>query len=71
MDYINELRNKIRYYDYHYYELADSDISDQTYDGFMNELKRLEDSAQSIPADSPTQVIGPVGAKIYMKENGL
>jgi DNA ligase (NAD+) len=67
---INELKKVLRRHDYMYYVLAANEISDQEYDELFRALKILE-LEQPILEDSPTQVIGPVSARIHMKENGL
>ncbi|MEE9432224.1 MAG: NAD-dependent DNA ligase LigA [Melioribacteraceae bacterium] len=56
---INELREKIREYDYNYYVLAESKVSDFNYDKLLKELEILETSnPQLITNDSPTQRVG-------------
>lgn len=39
---IDELREKIRKYDYEYYVKAEPSISDEEYDMLMKELEKLE-----------------------------
>ncbi len=39
---IEELREKIRDYDYRYYVLAEPKISDQEYDALIKDLEKLE-----------------------------
>ena len=57
--YIEELRDKIRVYDYSYYILAESKISDYEYDQLVKELQKLEnENPQFITPDSPTQRVG-------------
>ena len=52
----NQLRNKIRKYDHHYYVLDDPTIPDAEYDRLMRELIKLETShPEIITTDSPTQ----------------
>ena len=56
---IRELREKIRKYDYHYYVLSESLISDYEYDQLYKELERLEkENPHLITPDSPTQRVG-------------
>ncbi|MGD9486837.1 MAG: NAD-dependent DNA ligase LigA [Calditrichaceae bacterium] len=52
---IQQLKNKIRRYDYEYYVLAEPSISDYQYDQLLKELEQLEkDHPQLITPDSPT-----------------
>ena len=56
---ISELREKIRKYDYSYYVLAESKISDFEYDKLYQELLTLEtNNPELITPDSPTQRVG-------------
>jgi DNA ligase (NAD+) len=56
---IENLRNKIREYDYYYYVLAESRISDFEYDKLYKELQRLEnENPNLITPESPTQRVG-------------
>ncbi len=56
---IRELREKIRKYDYHYYVLSESLISDYEYDQLYKELEKLErENPHLITPDSPTQRVG-------------
>ncbi|MBK8945489.1 MAG: NAD-dependent DNA ligase LigA [Ignavibacteriae bacterium] len=56
---IEELRDKIREYDYYYYVLAESKISDFEYDKLYKELQKLEnENPQLITPESPTQRVG-------------
>jgi DNA ligase (NAD+) len=56
---INELRTKIREYDYYYYVLAESKTTDYEYDQLLKELESLEkENPELITPDSPTQRVG-------------
>ena len=56
---IAELRKKIREYDYYYYVLAESKVSDYEYDQLLKELESLEKKhPEFITSDSPTQRVG-------------
>lgn len=56
---IEELREKIREYDYQYYNLGKSEIDDNLYDSLMSKLKEMEKNDPSlITPESPTQRIG-------------
>ncbi len=56
---IRELREKIRKYDYHYYVLSESLVSDYEYDQLYKELERLEkENPHLVTPDSPTQRVG-------------
>ncbi len=56
---IEELREKIRKYDYHYYVLSESLVSDYEYDQLYKELEKLErENPHLITPDSPTQRVG-------------
>ncbi|MCH8163194.1 MAG: NAD-dependent DNA ligase LigA [Proteobacteria bacterium] len=56
---IEELREKIRQYDHHYYVLDEPTIPDAEYDRLMQELIAIENEyPQLIKKDSPTQRVG-------------
>ncbi|KTD06752.1 NAD-dependent DNA ligase LigA [Legionella jamestowniensis] len=56
---INELRERIRLYDYHYYVLDAPLVPDIEYDRCFKELQHLENEyPQLISPDSPTQRVG-------------
>ncbi len=56
---IEELREKIREYDYKYYVLAEPSISDETYDKLVKDLEKLEaENPNLVTPDSPTQRVG-------------
>lgn len=56
---IEELRQLINLYDYHYYVLDNPLVSDAEYDALMKELKDLESRFPDlITPDSPTQRVG-------------
>lgn len=56
---IDELRNRIREYDYHYYVLSNPIVTDYEYDLVYKELERLEaQNPEFISSDSPTQRVG-------------
>ncbi len=56
---ISEIRKKIKEYDYYYYVLAESKISDYEYDILLKELQKLEEeNPEFISKDSPTQRVG-------------
>jgi len=58
-----ELREQIRYHNYHYYVLSDPVISDTAYDALMDELRALESQhPELITPDSPTQRVGAAPA---------
>ncbi|KTD20383.1 DNA ligase [Legionella lansingensis] len=62
---IQNLRNRIQLYDYHYYVLDEPLVPDIEYDRCFRELQALENEhPQYITADSPTQRVGgtPAGA---------
>ena len=53
---IQDLREKIRQYDHHYYVMSDPLVSDKDYDDLMKTLEKLEqDNPELITLDSPTQ----------------
>ena len=56
---IEELREKIREYDYKYYVLAEPSISDEAYDKLVKDLEKLEaENPNLVTPDSPTQRVG-------------
>ncbi|QBR84495.1 NAD-dependent DNA ligase LigA [Legionella israelensis] len=56
---ISILRNKIRFYDYHYYVKDEPLVPDAEYDRCFKELKQLESEyPQYVTSDSPTQRVG-------------
>ncbi len=56
---IEELREKIRYHNYHYYVLDDPTVSDAEYDRLMRNLIELEKNyPRYITLSSPTQRVG-------------
>jgi len=56
---IEELREKIRYYNYRYYVLDDPTVADIEYDQLMRDLIELEEKyPQYISSSSPTQRVG-------------
>ena len=58
-DQIEALREKVRHHEHLYYVLDSPEISDQDFDGLMNELKKLEsEHPKLITPDSPTQRVG-------------
>ena len=62
MDYkvkVQQLREKINYYNYKYHVEDNSEISDYEYDMLLRELKQLEEEhPEIITPDSPTQRVG-------------
>lgn len=65
---IQELREMIRTYDYHYYTEARPLISDREYDALMQELTDLEHSRPDyITPDSPTQRVGGEPLKEFVQ----
>lgn len=55
---IKQLREYLKYQDYHYYVLDDPIISDYEYDILKRELQKLEAKSKTpIPPDSPTQLV--------------
>jgi DNA ligase (NAD+) len=65
---IEELREKIRFYDAAYYIRGESLISDREYDGLYTELVRLEQLHPGcITADSPTQRVSSDLTKEFKK----
>ncbi len=56
---IEQLRDRIREYEYHYYVLDDPLITDAEYDQLMQELRQLEEAyPELLKIDSPTQRVG-------------
>jgi len=56
---IEELREKIRYHNYHYYVLDDPTVADAEYDRLMRDLIELEEKyPRYITPSSPTQRVG-------------
>lgn len=56
---LNQLRDTLRQYEYHYHVLDNPLVPDAEYDRLMNELKNLEwQHPELITADSPTQRVG-------------
>jgi len=54
-----ELRKQIEHHNYLYYVLDQPEISDETYDGLMRELREIEERFPDlVTADSPTQRVG-------------
>lgn len=61
-----ELREKIRLYDYQYYVLDDPTVPDAEYDRLFNELKKLEETfPELVTSDSPTQRVGSAPSKAF------
>jgi DNA ligase (NAD+) len=64
---INELKEKIRQYDYHYYVLDEPLVPDIEYDRCFRALQDLETQyPQLLTADSPTQRVGGAPADAFM-----
>ena len=58
---IQELRDKINYYNYLYYVNDNPEVPDAEYDRLFNELKNYEkDCPELITPDSPTQRVGAI-----------
>ena len=58
-DRVAELRREIAGHDHAYYVLDDPEISDESYDELLGELRRLEDEHPELRTpDSPTQRVG-------------
>ncbi|QLB17748.1 DNA ligase (NAD(+)) LigA [Mannheimia varigena] len=56
---IEQLRQKLRQYEYEYHVLDNPSVPDAEYDRLMNELKNIEwQRPELITADSPTQRVG-------------
>jgi DNA ligase (NAD+) len=69
---IEELRNTLRRHDYLYYVLAEPEISDYDYDMLFKGLEKWEQEYPDlVTLDSPTQCVGGMSAKIYMKANNI
>ena len=65
-DKIEELRGKIREYDYKYYILAKPSVTDYEYDIIYKELEKLEkENPNLITPDSPTQRVGSDLTKVF------
>jgi DNA ligase (NAD+) len=63
---IEDLRERIRLYDYHYHVLDDPLIPDAEYDRYFRELQTLEaENPQYITPDSPTQRVGASPASAF------
>jgi len=63
---ISQLRKEIRRHDYLYYVLDKPEISDEKYDGLLQELKNLEKQyPELVTPDSPTQRVGGVPLKEF------
>ncbi|MFJ1268091.1 NAD-dependent DNA ligase LigA [Legionella lytica] len=64
---INELKEKIRQYDYHYYVLDEPLVPDIEYDRCFRALHDLEtQNPQLLTPDSPTQRVGGAPADAFM-----
>ena len=56
---VAELRELINRYNYEYYVLDQTSVSDAEYDGLLNELRRLEaEHPELVTPESPTQRVG-------------
>ncbi|MDE2779165.1 MAG: NAD-dependent DNA ligase LigA [Chloroflexota bacterium] len=56
---VAELRQELHYHNHRYYVLDDPIISDQDYDGMLQELRRIEEeNPDLVSPDSPTHRIG-------------
>lgn len=65
---LKELKDLIRKYDYHYYNLSESLISDIEYDLLFKELQELEKQFPELTtSDSPTQRVGAVPLKEFIQ----
>jgi DNA ligase (NAD+) len=63
-----ELRAELRRHEHLYYALDAPEVSDQEYDGLMNELKRIEAAhPELLTPDSPTQRVGGKPAEGFRK----
>lgn len=63
---IEELRTRLRDYDYRYYVLAQPAISDKEYDMLYKELEKLEgEHPELITDDSPTQRVSGEATKLF------
>ncbi|WP_338516189.1 NAD-dependent DNA ligase LigA [Candidatus Legionella polyplacis] len=66
--FIKELRKKIKLYDYYYYNLNRSLVSDFVYDKCFKQLKELEIKyPEYINSNSPTQLIGTNPSSCFKK----
>lgn len=64
---INELKDKIRQYDYHYYVLDEPLVPDAEYDRCFRALQELETQyPELLTTDSPTQRVGGTPADAFM-----
>lgn len=64
---INELKDKIRQYDYHYYVLDEPLVPDAEYDRCFRALQGLENQhPQLLTTDSPTQRVSGTPADAFM-----
>lgn len=65
---INQLKKNINLWDYHYYVLNESLISDAKYDWWFNKLKTLEQTfPHYISTDSPTQRVAGIVQTTFHK----
>jgi DNA ligase (NAD+) len=72
MSEIDKLRNALRRHDYFYYVLAEPEVSDYAYDMLFKQLEKMEqEHPDLVTPDSPTQCVGGMSAKIYMKANNI
>ena len=63
-----ELRAELRRHEHLYYVLDAPEVTDQEYDGLMNELKRIEAAhPEFLTPDSPTQRVGGKPAEGFKK----
>lgn len=63
---IEDLRAKIREYDYNYYVLAKPSVSDYEYDLLYKELEKIENEhPELVTPDSPTQRVGSDLTKVF------
>lgn len=63
---MDQLRQKIRIYDYHYYVLDDLLVPDAEYDRLFRELQELEAQYPAyVTVDSPTQRVGGQAASAF------
>ena len=67
---INELREQLNKYNYEYYIMDNSSVSDQEFDALLHELIRLEDNNPEYKSpDSPTERVGTVVLDKFDKVN--
>lgn len=65
---IEQLREKLRQYDYQYYVLDAPSVPDTEYDRLFHELKKLENEyPEFITSDSPTQRVGTTPSKAFLQ----